>query len=271
MSPVRAAQGVSPAGRAQVLAAGSSNSSAAAGRRLLDGGDPSANPSPPLNAASAPALAAAFKAANSAAANYPDPGVRAGLWANTGEWLLYAASAATANVNQAAAAAGSAVDVEKTSYIAQTKARTAAGNSAPLGSRQYWPRAAQTAWRRLSHGTGGEGFAQQQGSHMRNAGLCGSCVVCMAQGPEAASDRPCTTLSPMQDVALADHAARSVMCCLRAQLADALLALRRGDMTLDQFKSATSPDAVQRWMAATQLPGTLGARCTCTPDSLHSI
>lgn len=53
------------------------------------------------------------------------------------------------------------------------------------------------------------------------------------------------------------------MCSMGAQLADALLALRRGDMTLDQFKSATSPDAVQRWMAATQLPGTLGARpCT---------
>ena len=108
-----------------MLAAGSSNSSAAAGRRLLDGGEPGSNPSPPLNAASAPALAAAFKAANSAAANYPDPGVRAGLWANTGEWLLYAASAAAANVNQAALAAGSAVDVEKTSYIAQTKARAA--------------------------------------------------------------------------------------------------------------------------------------------------
>ena len=51
---------------------------------------------------------------------------------------------------------------------------------------------------------------------------------------------------------------------MRAQLADALLALRRGDMTLDQFKAATSPDAVQRWMAATQLPGTLGVRCACT-------
>jgi len=35
--------------------------------------------------------------------------------------------------------------------------------------------------------------------------------------------------------------------------------LRNGSLTLDQFKSATSPDAVQRWLAATQLPGTLGA------------
>ena len=43
------------------------------------------------------------------------------------------------------------------------------------------------------------------------------------------------------------------------QLTDALLALRRGDLTLDQFKGATSPEAVQRWLAATQLPGTLGA------------
>ena len=37
-----------------------------------------------------------------------------------------------------------------------------------------------------------------------------------------------------------------------AQLTDALLALRRGDLTLDQFKGATSPEAVQRWLAATQ-------------------
>ena len=104
-----------------MLSAGSSNSSAAAGRRLLDSSD--ASPSAPLDAASAPALAAALKAANSAAASYPDPGVRAGLWANAGEWLLYAAAAAAANVNQAALAAGSALDVEKTSYVTQTKAR----------------------------------------------------------------------------------------------------------------------------------------------------
>ena len=103
-----------------MLAAGSANSSATAGRRLLD----DAHPSPPMDASSAPALAAAFKAANSAAANYPDAGVRAGLWANAGEWLLLAAAAATANVNQAAAAAGTAADVEKTAYVTQTQART---------------------------------------------------------------------------------------------------------------------------------------------------
>ena len=58
---------------------------------------------------------------------------------------------------------------------------------------------------------------------------------------------------------------------LRMQLADALLALRRGDLTLDQFKAATSPDAVQRWLAATQLPGTLGAHSrTPDPDALYS-
>ncbi|KAK9828062.1 hypothetical protein WJX81_007140 [Elliptochloris bilobata] len=153
----------------QVLSAGSSNNSATAGRRLLDGSSP--DPNPPLNAASAPALAAAFKAANSAAASYPDPGIRAGLWANAGEWLLLAAAAATANVNQAALAAGSAADVEKTSYIAQTK------------------------------------------------------------------------------------------------LAEALLALRRGDVTLDQFKGATSPEAVQQWLAATQLPGSLGASQAATAGS----
>ena len=103
----------------QVLAAGAANSTASAGRRLLDG------QAPPLDAASAPALANAYKAASSAAASYPDAGVRGGLWADGGEWLLLAAAAATANVNQAAASAGSAADVEKTAYVTQTQARAA--------------------------------------------------------------------------------------------------------------------------------------------------
>ena len=103
----------------QVLAAGAANSTASAGRRLLDG------QAPPLDATSAPALANAYKAASSAAATYPDAGVRGGLWADGGEWLLLAAAAATANVNQAAAAAGSAADVEKTAYVTQTQARAA--------------------------------------------------------------------------------------------------------------------------------------------------
>lgn len=67
----------------------------------------------------------------------------------------------------------------------------------------------------------------------------------------------------MQSMQPNTHMCQPERVLLCAQLTDALLALRRGDMTLDQFKSATSPDAVQRWMAATQLPGTLGTRCTC--------
>jgi hypothetical protein len=72
----------------------------------------------------APTLGALLGFTQSSAASNPDPSVRASLAPGLTDAYIGSAAAAVANLNAQADAAGSATDVEKTAYYAQSVVRT---------------------------------------------------------------------------------------------------------------------------------------------------